>query len=198
MDNSLEFWFRLLTPNSPPMGRIICMAEADNVYHVETRFHGKFFSADPTDGVRFVDQVEHQDSPSGFWDVLRVPDQVTPAIDDWAESIVGERYDFFGAFNSAMGIPLRDPYRWFCSLVAEEIAKQAGIDGLDPLPSPSTLRKQLWSHVGLVTASPTATFPVAGLKLGDNDLAFIQELVSRRAIDAETAEKVIAACGRAA
>ena len=198
MDNSLSFWFRLLSADSTPLDRVICMAERDNCYHVETHLHGQFFSAAIDQGVRFTTIVPHQDAPAGYWDIVQVPEQVTPEIDDWAESIVGAKYDVFGALNSALGIPLHDPYRWFCSLIASAVGSRAGILGLDPLPSPSLLRQQLKAHVGIVSASATATFPVAGLRLGDDEMACITHLVQSRAIDPAMAEKVIAACGQGA
>ena len=190
---SLEFWFRLLTQDSPPLGRIICMVEGDNVYHVETRWAGRFFSATPGQGVRFADEIEHQDD-SGYWSVVRVPEPVSATVASWAASIVGQPYDFFGALNSALGIPARDPYRWFCSLVGEEIATRSGIGGLDALPDPSTLCRQLQSHAGIISASAIAKYPVAGLQLADEDERYLASLVDSRLIDTSLAQKVLAAC----
>lgn len=193
IDQPLQFWFQLLQPDSPPLARVICMAERDNVFHVETLLRGRFFSAHFTEGVRFADSLPHQ-TDAGYWNVVTISEESTPEIEAWCESIAGSKYDTFGALNSAMGIPLRDPYRWFCSLVGEEIASRAGVLGLDPLPSPSKLRQQLKSAAGIVSASPTATFPVAGLKLLDTDLYYLCDLVADRTIDPDMAATTVAAC----
>jgi hypothetical protein len=191
MDNNLQFWFRLLQPDASPLDRLICLAEHDNVCHVEAFFRGRFFSADITRGVRFLDEVPYQDDPSGYWDVFPVPEPVDDVLQAWAESIVGSRYDVFGAINSAMGIPLHDPYRWFCSLLASAVGSRVGIANLDPLPSPSLLRQQLKMHTGLATSNRQ---PVPGLDLADEDFAYVQQLVEARSIDPETAQKIISHC----
>lgn len=195
MENtSLQFWFRLLTPDTDSQGRIICLVERDNTYHVETRLNGRFLSATPKEGVRFVDDLFHDENPFGYWDVIRVRQPVTPALLRWADSILGQPYDYLGALNSALGVPVRDPYRWFCSLVAREAAALAGIDGLEPLPDPSCLRRQLWAHGGLVTASPTGKFPVKGLALSEEDEAYLTGLVDAGKIYPRLAHRLIDAC----
>ncbi len=205
MDNHLEFWFRILSADSPPIGRIICLAERDNTYHVESHFRGEFFSAHFTEGVRITDQIEHDDDPAGYWEIIRVPAQVTDQIQAWAESICGAKYDTMGAINSALGIPLHDPYRWFCSLVAGAVASRAGILGIDPLPSPSELRYQLKCHLAEKTFASALLsavkgeiprcFPVPGLEFGDEDYAYVHSLVAGRQISVALKDRLIQACG---
>jgi hypothetical protein len=193
IDNTLEFWFRILNPGDGALARVICLAERDNVFHVESRFRGKFWSADPERGVRALDDVDHQ-SEAGYWDVVCVAEQVTDALAALVVSELGQAYDFTGAIDSALGIPIRNPYRWFCSELAYQVAIAAGIVGLDPLPSPSKLRRQVKAHVGIVSASPTGKYPVAGLVLGDNEMRAIDDLVAEMKIAPETAARLLKAC----
>ena len=189
--STLEFHFSKLTDDSGSFGHIICLAEGDNVYHVETKFGGRFFSADPQDGVRFLPAVEHQDDPN-YWCVVGVPEQAILSTQLWAETLVRQPYDYFGAINSALGIPLRNPYAWYCSLLGEEIATRSGILSLAPLPSPATLRRQLLSHIS-VASDPA---PVAGLAMRDEDFDFVQRLVDSRKIGADLAERIFIACSK--
>jgi hypothetical protein len=196
MDNSLEFWFRKLTPDSPPIGRIICLAEREDVYHVEVRMRGQWFSATTDYGVRFTIDPGHLLMTGGspalgpdpeYWDVVAVPELVSD--DNWCSLEVGAGYDYFGALNSAIGVHIRNPYKWFCSEIAAEVASRCGITGLDPLPDPSVLRGQLMRHVGMLQGEPI--IPV-GLAFGDADSAYLQSLVDSRTIDPDTAQKVMA------
>jgi hypothetical protein len=175
------------------MGKIICLAERSDTWHVESRFGGRFFSAHgETDDVRFRDTVEHQDSPNGYWEIIAVPELVTPEIEEWAESICKCKYDYFGAWNSVIGVPLRDPYRYDCAFVAEAIASRSGIEGLDPMPSPARLRQQLRDRLRL-TSLPNSPL-LAGLAIGDDEVAYLNDLVARGRIGPETAQAVLAAC----
>jgi hypothetical protein len=190
----IKFHFRKLTSDSPAIGRLICLAERDNVYHVESQLAAGFFSADPDNGVRFLASIEHQGDPD-YWDIVEVPETSNLQIELWADSMAGHKppfaYDFVGAFNSAMGIHERDPYKWFCSLVAVEVASRAGIVGLDPMPDPALLRSQLKQHAGLLGAGERVYYPVAGLALGDADVAYVSQLVDDRLIDSALAQKLI-------
>jgi hypothetical protein len=191
----LNFHFKILNTSDPafctPFDKIIALIEKDNTPHVETEFaDGTFFSADPENGVRFLDTLPHALDPA-FWDVVEVPENETDAVVQWAHSILGKPYDYAGAFNSAMGIPVRDPYRWFCSLCAATAATMAGVPGIDPLPDPSKLRQELVGHN--LRVKPKAITPVwpIGLAFTDADSTTIQQLVVARKIDVALAQKVI-------
>ena len=155
--------------------------------------------------MRITDQIEHDDDPAGYWEIIRVPAQVTDQIQAWAESICGAKYDTMGAINSALGIPLHDPYRWFCSLVAGAVASRAGIVGIDPLPSPSQLRratqvpparKDLCQCPALRRQGRNPPlFPVPGLEFGDEDYAYVHSLVAGRQISVALKDRLIQACG---
>ena len=192
MDNSLEFWFRKLTPDSPPIGRIICLAEREDVYHVEVRMRGQWLSATTDYGVRFTIDPGHLLMTGGspalwpdpeYWDVVAVQELMTDEVYNWCLEEVGAGYNYFGALNSAIGVRIRNPYKWFCSEIAAEVASRCGITGLDPLPDPSVLRSQLMQHVGMLQGEPI---------IPDYDSAYLQSLVDSRIINPNTAQKVMA------
>jgi len=199
MDNSLEFWFRKLTPDSPPIGRIICLAERDDVYHVEVRMRGQWFSATTDYGVRFtIDPGYTADGAPDpeHWDVVAVQELMTDEVFAWCQKQVGKWYDWYGAMLSPI-IPADEirvnPYEWFCSELAAEVAESVGIPELNLAPDPSTLRMQLRNHAAYtLDFFCLSTHLVAGLVFGDADSAYLQSLVDSRTIDPDTAQKVMA------
>jgi hypothetical protein len=180
-----------LTNDSPPIGRLICLLEKDDTYHVEVLLRDQFFTATTDLGVRFTHDPGHllaDGTPDPkYWDVIDIPELSTDIIEDWAESEVGSHYDFFGAFNSAMGVPLRDPYRWFCSEIATQIASMAGEVGLDPLSCPSKLRQQLLTHTD--RGIQPKGIP-EGLSFEDQDSLYLKDLVDRNIIDPHLDEAI--------
>ena len=207
---SLEFWIRQLTNDSSTYGRVICQVTKSTDYHVETRIvypdnaAPVFYSAMIGIGVRFVSEVEHEDSPEGeYWVRLTLPEEVTDRVMSDCYSRIGRGYDFFGAFNSGLpsdlqvkdgqGYPLHDANKDFCSLCSEEVAAGVGIVGLYPLPCPSVFRRDIEKHLGIVRA---AVIPM--LTFTDEDFQYIQNLVdaAHNPLDPAMAEKVVAACAR--
>ncbi len=158
----MQLAFRRLTPDSPEIGRVICLATGGSLYHVEAIFaSGSCFSANAPEGVRFLPSLPQDDAC--HWLKVRVPWPETPNVLDWCEDQVGEKYDYEAALNSAIGIPRRNPGKWFCSEIVAEICSRCGWCDAPAMPNPVALYRALCAKLGLVPELQASARANAGL-----------------------------------
>jgi len=188
----MRFFFEKLTDDSPAIGRIICAATRSNVFHVETQTGDKrYFSAHFSEGVRFVDALENENDPA-HWEVIESGLNWFPEMTAWCNGKCGEKYDVLGALNSALGIPICDASKDFCSHIAEELCAMSGMTGLCQLPSPARFRADLRKYLGILT-DPAKVL----VELGNEDFQYLHELLVNEVIDQDLSDKLIhaAKCG---
>jgi len=183
----LRVHFRRLTPDSPRMGRIICLACRDNVYHAEVECNGKFWTADATaDAVICRDTIEHECNPA-YWDILRI-DAATVGLPEFGTQQLGKRYDWTGAFLSAINSGKYDSSRYFCSRLARDFIAFCGTPIPDISPNPGKLRADLRKLLGM--GVPARATPL-GMRIEAADHAYMQELVANGSIDEATRKRVM-------
>jgi hypothetical protein len=109
-------------PDADVWERAIMHFTNDVYVHTELRFNdGRCFSSQAPDGVRWLPSLDASDPAK--WRVIDVSAPLpqglglveTSELLEWCESIVGKEYDWVGAVDSGVGVPLENPAAWFCS-----------------------------------------------------------------------------------
>ena len=197
--DQLTFAFGLLRPDSDSLAKLICWGSRSRFFHVETKLNGRWHSAHFKTGVRFVDSLPNEGDPA-YWETITIPELCTPEILAFAESICGAEYDPLGAFDSAFGIPLANPFAWFCSRDARELASRAGVVNLSPLPAPGLLYLQLSDHL---TSADDFVSRLQGTRerlsaeesgrpaLNSDDIDFVSHLVRTDRMSVNLADSII-------
>ena len=190
----MKFCFRKLTDDSGSIPKLICLGSGGPLYHSETWFaDGRFFSALYETGVRFANSVEHLRADGtldpDYWITLDLPARwsETPAILDWCQSIDGAPYDLAAAFNSAFGIGIRDPNKWFCSLTTHEVGSRAGM----PLPTAMPCPLRLYRETMAALDRDTVESGLSAIVLDDSDRAVLHRLLQAGSISATHADLIL-------
>jgi hypothetical protein len=133
-----EVWDRLITDATQPGDKC----------HAEVRFaDGRCFSSMQPHGVRFVESIDTSNIKQ--WEVLDLPWVETLPVVDWCESQVGCKYNFQGAFLSALGRAHPRAGYWFCSEIVAEVLKRVGMPSLGILPHPNQLEMLVKATLGI-------------------------------------------------
>ena len=99
-------------------------------------------------------------------------DPYSSKMSDFAESRLGEPYDFEGALLAWKDTGFHVQGHEFCSGFAYEILKQI-LQGLQPYPNPGKLLSQVPAMVGL----PTPRLSMPTIEIGDIEYDYLQSLV---------------------
>ena len=107
----------------------------------------------------------------------------------FAESKLGEPYDYEGALKAWDDSGYHTPNREFCSGLAYELLTLVPIEGLQPYPNPGKLLSQLPAMLG----QPQPKLATRDVALNDADLDYLQQLVAAGKLATGRMQEVLAA-----
>lgn len=188
MATRLEFWFRLLTPDTDAFGRIVCAISKSNTYHVETLIDDQFWTADAdVNAVVRRPAIYRQNDVECYEKIVADASLFEQRELDYITRFLGDGYDYPGALNAGFGIPYHNPYKWFCSEFCAMVASEVGYDA-SPMPNPSRFRMEIKQALKL----PIADASPVSVPLDDECRAWLQDAQGAGKIPPDLAEKILA------